>query len=287
MITKDLTIEQYHEENKHYSASCLKHALRSLKELKFYMDDKLEEKKGSHFDFGNAFETALIEESEFSKKVSVFDPSRKITELLEKKPDLKAPTMTNEFKEFKESFYSDNEDKYIIQKEGKESLDTISEMILSCKDNETVKTLLKGMEKQVSIFWTDEKTGVKLKTRPDVSRTDKNILVDIKTTRDASPRAFSKQINDLNYWMQAVMQIDGCLSSGFMGTVDFYFWIAVEKEAPYNVAIYEFHKDDIDRKFIEYRLLLEEIAICEKENKWPGYEFGANNDMGILTAKIW
>jgi len=286
-IKKDIPLKVYHEENEHYSATGLKHALRSLKEMRYYLDGELKEKRGKFLDFGNAFETKLLEPDEFKNNVAVF-PAEKIKfDIREIRPELKVVGNSKEFKSAKESFYAENAEKYIIEDYSTEGLSTLEDMEKSCRENPIISKLLSQVEKQVSIFWTDEKTGVKLKTRPDVSRSEKNVIVDVKTTRDASPRMFSKQINDLNYWLQACLQIEGCLKSGYMEKIDGYFWLAVEKEAPFNAVIYEFDKDDIERKMIKVLMLLDRIAESEKSGVWPGYESEAKNNFGILKAKIW
>jgi hypothetical protein len=286
-IIKDMPLKAYHEESEHYSATGLKHALRSLKEMRYYLDGKLEEKRGKFLDFGNAFETKLLEPDEFKNNVAVFPAEKLKYDIQEMRPELKVVASSKEFKSVKDAFYAENSEKYIIEDYGMEGLKTLEEMEKSCRENPIISKLISQVEKQVSIFWTDEKTGVKLKTRPDTSRSEKNVIVDVKTTRDASPRMFSKQINDLNYWLQACLQIEGCLKSGYMEKIDGYFWLAVEKEAPFNAVLYEFAKEDIERKMIEVRLILDKIAESEKSGIWSGYESEASNNFGILKAKIW
>jgi len=290
-IFDNMSIDEYHSDkwNEYLSASAILIADKSLKEFKYYIDGKLPEKVGSHFDFGNAFEMALLEPEQFKAggKIAVFDSQKYIDEALKNKPDLKVPTMSKFYKESKELFYEDNVDKYIIEKDGTESFETILQMIESFNSESVSSKLLKNIEKQVSIFWTDKETGLKLKTRPDASKFNKSVLLDIKTTRDGSPHSFCNDVNKLKYWIQALLQIWGCKEAGLINELEAYFWISCEKVIPYNVTIYEFSKKDIIKKEKQLKNLLLKIADAKKTGFYGGYSDESKNEFGILKAKIW
>jgi len=135
------------------------------------------------------------------------------------------------------------------------------------------------------MFWVDE-NGLQLKTRPDICKSKKNIIVDIKTTIDGSPEKFSKDLANHDYPFQSVMQIDGCIKSGFMPQVDEYYWLVCEKEPPFSATLYKFEPEDIEFCMFEYERTKKNEAECLKTNVWPSYSQRADNKWGILSANI-
>jgi len=289
-IRTDLTIEEYHKLPA-ISASTLKKAAHSELSLKHYMNTKNTEEHIPHLDFGNAFELALMDEAnktkEFNKKVKVKPIKEWISKALELNPELKSPTSSKVYKEAKQEWFDKlPENCYVIADEGKESMESIKGMIEQLKKDPTVWALLGATDYQVSCFWKDEETGLELKSRPDVAKTKKNVQIDIKTTRDASPHAFARQSTQLLYPIQAVMQIDGAIKTGLMPSVEKYYWLAVEKEAPYNYALYYF--TDVDRSIVDkkYRELLKKAAKALLNENPKSYGAEAANEFGILNYNL-
>ena len=176
--------------------------------------------------------------------------------------------------------------KYVIPADGKNSFRTIEEMLKSCYADAVIQKLIKNIEYNYSICWIDPETGLQLKTRPDICKVKKNIIVDVKTSLDGSPEAFSKALANYDYPFQAVMQIDGVLQSGFMEQVDNYFWLVIEKEPPFSATLYEFQKEDIEFCFDEYKYTLNIVANAIKEDQFPSYNQRADNKYGILQAEL-
>ena len=228
-------------------------------------------------DFGNAFELALLDQNAFEREVVLYDTDNR------PEPNKTMGSTLN--REWKEKIF--NTDKYVISKYGeKESFQTIVKMLTSCHQDAVIQKLIKGIEYQYSIFWTDEKTGLRLKTRPDICKTKKNIIVDVKTTIDGSPEKFSKDLANYDYPFQAVMQIDGVQRSGFMPHVDTYYWLVVEKEPPYSATLYEFDPEDIAWVMDEYDYVLGCVKQSFDKNLFPSYSYRADNKYGILKANI-
>lgn len=275
-VYDNISIDDYHNDKEYFSSSGLKLAKKSLKLFKLYLDGKLDNSRKSHFDFGNAFELALLDRKAFENEVTVFDPDYR--------PD-KTKAITSKInQEWKNNIFSS--DKYVINSKGKESDRVILEMLSSCYKDATIQRLIENIEYQYSMFWIDSKTGLKLKTRPDVCKSKKNVIVDVKTTEDGSPEKFSKDLANYDYPFQAVMQIDGVIQSGFMKQVDAYYWLVVEKQPPYSATLYEF--DPEDRRWItdEYEYTLHCVKEALDKNLFPSYSFRADNKHGILRANI-
>jgi len=297
-IHKDIDIEKYHEDRTILSSTGLKKAKNSTRDFIYYVLHG--SKGGSHFDFGNAFEIAVMDAVNgtnfFDKEVAVLASEEWERKALELNPDLVSPKASKGYKELKAKFEAENDSKYLINDVGDTESDwALQQMVKSCTNNEVISQLLKGTEYQVSLVWEDLETGLKLKTRPDVCKAKKNVVVDIKTCKDASPHGFARDAANLDYPLQACMQIDGAIQTGLMDTVDSYFWLAVEKTPPYNVALYEFQQEDIKFFMDTYRFYLDRCAKGLKElSELKDYDLSglssygeqADNKFGILQLEI-
>lgn len=285
-VYNDITIEDYHANKTHLSSTQVRIAKRSLKEFDWTRRGLIKQESKPHFDFGNAFELALLDKEMFSKKVAILKDSEWVEKSLKVNPKLVKPRSSVTYSECYHEFMLGREDMYIINDKGPQSWETIERMLESCYQDAAIQGLIKNTEYQTSIFWTDEETGLKLKTRPDVCKRKKNVVVNIKTAEDGSPKAFSKDLANHEYPLQAIHEITGCLRSGIMDSVDMYFWLVVEKTPPYNATIYEFDQSDIAASMDEYRYLLNKLARAQSESLYPGYSDRADNPHGILKAEI-
>jgi hypothetical protein len=285
-IHTDLTIEDYHNNKTHLSSTLVRMAKRSLKEMQWYREGKIRQEQKSHFDFGNAFELALLDRNMFAEKVAIIKDSEWVGEAMAANPKLERPRNSKVYQERSQEFYDNNKGKYLIGDKGKESWETIESMLESCYQDKVIQGLIRNTEYQVSLFWTDVETGLRLKTRPDICKRKKNVVVNVKTTADGSPKAFSKELVNYDYPIQACMEITGCLQTGLMETIDSYFWLVVEKEPPFNATIYEFTQEDIHHTMDEMKYLFNKIWRAQEEKLFPGYSDRSDNQYGILKAEI-
>jgi exodeoxyribonuclease VIII len=98
-----------------------------------------------------------------------------------------------------------------------------------------------------------------------------SIILDLKTTQDASVRKFSRQLVDLRYYWQAALY--SCESNY---KKDFYI-IAVENKSPYNVAVYKLSQEFIDLAVREL------IEVTNRFKKWDGMSKSYSNEIQVLT----
>ena len=283
-IYYDLSLADYLGEQEHLSSTLLRQARRSLAAFDCYRQGMLRA-KGPQLDFGNAFELALMDEKAFQEQVAVLPDTHWVEAARSAKPNLKNPRASKAYKEQQEAFMAQNSHKYLIADKGEHSLETIKRMVASCKEDTTIEKLLTGVNYQVSLFWADE-TGLRCKTRPDVCKPSKGMLLDIKTALSGSPKAFSQSLVKFDYPLQACMQIEGAISCGLMEQVKNYFWLVVEKQPPHSATLYEFDSQDIHACQQEYRLLKEQVKAALATNHYPGYSARADNRFGILTAPL-
>lgn len=285
-IHTDISIEAYHENKTHLSATGLKIVRRSLKEYQWWRDGKILPSNGSHFGFGNAFELALLDKVEFSKKVAIMKDAEWVSDALTANPKLIKPRSSTTYQDAESKFVQANAGKYLINDQGKESWETIQHMLESCYQDKIIQALISNTEYQLSLFWKDEETGLNLKTRPDVCKRKKNVVVNLKTTLDGSPKGFSQDIAKYDYPLQACLEISGCLNTGLMESVDEYYWLVVEKVAPYNATVYQFDQEDQKYFMDELAYVLNKTKRAMAENLYPGYSDRADNEYGILKATI-
>jgi hypothetical protein len=143
------------------------------------------------------------------------------------------------------------------------------------------QVLTDGMPEE-SFYWVDESTGTLCKCRTDYRRND-GILVDVKTTRDASPKEFQRSILNFHYHTQAAMYLDG-VSACTGQTYDTFIFIVVESSAPYAVAVYELDQSAIERGREKYRELLDTYAAYQRgEVQWCGYPL----EIQTITLPAW
>ena len=117
-----------------------------------------------------------------------------------------------------------------------------------------------------TVFWTDKETGIECKARFDVLGP---LLVDLKTTRDASPKGFQRAIATYGYHIQAAHYMAGAIANG-MEPRGFLF-ACVETSAPYLPAGYLMGNPSLEQGERERREALSIYAKCLSEDRWPGY----------------
>ena len=137
----------------------------------------------------------------------------------------------------------------------------------SVSDHPIAQRILLSAQKEVSVFKIHEPTGMLLKGRMDILATDSEgntVIADVKTTTDASPNEFPREVAKWGYDQQAAFYLD------LMGAT-FFMFLAVEKEAPYAVGIYNLDSDSIDigRRKNERNLAL--LQACIESGIWPSY----------------
>jgi len=119
-------------------------------------------------------------------------------------------------------------------------------------------------------MWTDAATGLQCKCRPDWLTDDGLLMVDVKTTEDASPRGFSRSIAQWRYHVQAAWYLDGLEQATGTRPEQFIF-ICVEKKAPFACAVYAADAEMIAAGAQTAARDLEVLATCKAADAWPGY----------------
>ena len=132
--------------------------------------------------------------------------------------------------------------------------------------------MLLGMpgKAETTHMWTDAATGLQCKCRPDWLTDDGTLIIDLKTTEDASPVGFRKSIANWRYHVQASWYLDGVQAATGKRPEQFIF-ICVEKKPPYAVAVYAADAEMIQLGGEAAARDLDVLATCKVANAWPGY----------------
>lgn len=134
--------------------------------------------------------------------------------------------------------------------------------------------------KEVSGFFNDPLTGLFCKMRADAVCSSINTMFDIKSTLDASRIEFERSIFKYGYHRQGAHYIDGMAILGV--EVEHYAIIAVEKKAPFCVAVYRLQNDIIELGRKENIQLMDMWKRCQDSGDWSGYP-DLITDIGIPT----
>lgn len=135
--------------------------------------------------------------------------------------------------------------------------------------------LLKGGKREQTFIWKCPVTDVLTKCRPDLI-TDSNILVDVKSTQDASPKEFRRSIFKYNYLTQTAHYLNG-VGYTFSKVLSEFVHLVVETEAPFGVALYTLDDASIASGADEVMRLLEIYSQCKKTDQWASYPTDIQN----------
>lgn len=172
-------------------------------------------------------------------------------------------------------FQGKNLDKQIMDKK---DFDAICGMCHAVFAHPAISIMLKAGISEVTVIWDDPKTGIRCKARPDrIPDGNRGVLLDLKSTRDASKYSFGNSIRSFGYYRQVAFYIAGIneamKQSGQGGTMEFdgFVFIAVEREAPYRVEGYMLDPLYIERGAVECQQLLQLYKECREKRFFPNY----------------
>lgn len=146
---------------------------------------------------------------------------------------------------------------------------TCQAIALQVRSHPTARKVFATGQAEMSCYWTDQETGLLCRCRPDWLSLP--IIVDLKSTDDASASAFQRSAWNYRYWMQAAWYIDGVEQATGMRP-DAFIFAAFEKSAPYAAAFYFADEAMLELGRREYRKLLQQLADCISSDTWPGYD---------------
>ena len=219
-----------------------------------YLDpDRITPEPSPQMRLGTALHTHVLELSRWDEEIAV------------------APAMDRRTKAGKEAwqaFQDDAAGKTVITADDAEQVMAMGRAVM----RHPAAAMLLGLpgKAETTHMWTDASTGLECKCRPDWLTDDGSIVVDLKTTKEASPRGFKQSVANFAYHKQAAWYLHG-LEQATGKRPDQFIFICVESTAPYAVAVYAADAEMIERGHDQAMRDLAKLAVCKAADHWPSY----------------
>ena len=157
----------------------------------------------------------------------------------------------------------------------------VVEMASAIKRHELASKLVSGGVSEQSVYWYQRVSSLEVseilcKARPDYVKPLKKgyVIVDIKTTQDASMYEFQrKAYYKYCYHLQAAHYVRGFEAVTGEKVVAFMY-IAIESEPPYAISVFKAGDDYMKAGEQKTQELYELYANCMAKDKWPSYSTG-------------
>lgn len=250
---------QYREKDG-VSSTDLKNMIKSPAHFRYWKDHPQEDAPALLF--GRASHKYMLEKEDFFTEFAVT-------------PNVDRRTKAG--KEEYTQFLEDSKGKDVISTDDFQKIQDMREALYTTP---FVAQLLKG-EKELSFFLKDKKTGLMMKCRPDCLTQigDAHILIDYKSTADASSESFMKSAISLNYDLQMSYYKD--IMDKVTGNEHSVMFIAQEKTPPYVVNILEANEYFIKSGRDMYRTYLDLYKECSDSGNWYGFVNEEINSLGL------
>ncbi|CAL9370995.1 PD-(D/E)XK nuclease-like domain-containing protein [Streptomyces sp. enrichment culture] len=252
-VIDGLSAEAYHADRTSISSSGLRALLAPGCPAQFKYDRDNPTPPKREFDLGNALHAAVLGEGHDVVEITGFSDY--------KKADARV---------LRDAAYAAGKVP-LLPKEKKQ----VDEMVAAIRRHKDAGPLFApGMGvAERSIYWPDPATGVRCRVRPDwlIIRPEITVIVDLKSTTDASPDACSKAIESYSYHQQGALYIDGVQAAGLAPEGARFFFVFQSKKAPYLVTVRELGDQDQDIGRARNDRALRIYAECERTGDWPDW----------------
>lgn len=249
-----MTNSEYHSRSE-ISCSQVKTILKNPYE--FLVKVKREPSKA--MDFGSCVHKLLLEPDDFDKEFAIM-------------PDI--DKRTKEGKEIYASFMMEHGSKTLLNAEDFEKAKWCSNIA-----KEIAGAFFKNGKAEESFF--SELESVPVRCRPDYYIEDRGIIVDVKTTADASKDGFVKSIANFGYHIQAAFYMDTLRSLGMRA--DKFMFVAIETKEPFMIGLYELDEVSIEHGRSQYKKALELIS-SGKINEFKAPLYKDQNDLTVVQT---
>jgi len=237
--------------------STLQQMKRSAAHARYYLDHSDESTVPQLV--GEATHAAVLEPERFAKG---YVP----------RPEFEGHHNSNKYKEARAAWEAGHQGDVVL------SLDEFS-MCEHMRDaawaHPAARALLDGKgSNEVMVMWSDPGTQIPCKARLDrfTALKGDSIIVEVKTARDASAWRFGYDAAKYGYHEQAAWYRRGLRV--LEPKERRHLTIALEKEPPWGVAVYEIDKECLDASEGRLQELVFKYAECVANGVWPGYPSG-------------
>lgn len=259
----DLDINEYHS-GEGFSRSSLMEFLKSPFHFWYKLNNKEQKepvdiiRKINALDFGNALHTYILENETFFDRYVVMEKVNRTTK------DGKA-----RYADVK--VFAEERGRQIICQEAYQEIEA---MAASIDAHNEARELISGAVYEKSIYWNDPNTELLCKVRPDIWHS--NMICDLKTCLSGSFKDFQRSVISYGYHLQAGM-IQEAIKHVMGEKIKNFIYVAIEKEPPYAVAIYQLDEMAVEEGVARFRHILSGVKQCMDANEWPSYQSGLIN----------
>ena len=176
-----------------------------------------------------------------------------------------------------------NEGKHAV---AEDDFNRVNQIAAALEGHPTAHSYLQGAIERAA-YWIDPATGILCKAKADCI-TPEGLIVDLKTTEDASPIAFGRDAASYDYVLSAAHYMDGFEQAALQsGAPPFkpkgFVFVVVEKSAPFGIATYCVRPDQLERGLAERDYCLRKLSNYNvKSDAW-----GYSTHMEDLELPAW
>ena len=224
-------------------------------------------------EFGTLIHSLILEPEKFNSLYYIIDDAEICAELVA--DGAKSPRATSIYKNWLAEVLMKNEGKKEVKLEDYQTALKLSE---SARKSILLKKL-KGVEELIEWDFAGQPF------KGFVDGYGDGFILDIKTSADASPKAFLRDFVKYKYYWQAALYLHANRALNFAGNNPDFFVLVVETSTPYNTQIYKVSPEFIDKGFAQVAAAVQSFK--DWDGSAAGYEFGeimAEN--GVLTLNL-
>lgn len=210
---------------------------------RFLAPDRPSQKTTDNMMLGSAFHMLILEPGKFQDTYT------------------QAPDARRGSKAWKDA---EQKDKIMLKSNDWEMLHAMRASLLS---RPLSQLLFKDGAAEEAIFWNYK--GTDFKSKFDYRNPNEKLLIDIKTTIDASPQGFAKEVSKNKYHWQAHLYSKAAASLD--GSSYTFIFAAIEKVSPYSVGFYTLSPGDLATAEEEVEKAIDHHNQCCLNNSWPDY----------------
>ncbi|SHZ23499.1 PD-(D/E)XK nuclease-like domain-containing protein [Mycobacteroides abscessus] len=258
--------EAYHADRASLSSSGARSLLSPSCPAIFHHEQQQPPKPKKQYDFGHAAHKYVLGEG---SEIAVLDPA--VHGLNKDGTRSKAPTHTAMWQQAVDEARQRGQVPMSVDEDTKARA-----MAAKVREHPLAAALLADGTPELSGYWHDPETGVRLRFRPDWLPNPgrgRLVVVDYKTSTSASPAHFAKAAAEYGYHQQVPWYLDGLAAAEISDDAAFVF-IVQSKDAPYLVSVMELDPQAVDLGRRRNRRAIDLYARCVANDHWPDYGQG-------------
>lgn len=219
--------------------------------------------------FGKALHCALLEPDRFAERYAILPadaPDRPTQAMRQaKKPSESSVARVAWW----DAWEAENADRIVLSRS---DYDRAQYMGDAGRADPVVGALLDGGQREVTLRWTDEDTGLPCKARADIWHEEIAICGDPKSVASAHPRAWERAILNFDYHLQHVHYSEGFKACGH--PLKHFLFVLMEREPPYVVQTRQIDAQFEELGYRRWRRAMRLLAGAIQTNRWPAYGGG-------------